>query len=404
LKKIAAYKKEIVKELFFGGELSAAELSSLTDKSLPLVSKILSELLDDDCVTENGYAHSTGGRRPQMYSLKDGITYIVGVAMDQYITNIAIINAKNQVIGEAETIELPLKDNAEAPEILVDFIRQFIEKSHIPADKFAGIGIGMPGFVDAEKGINYSLLKTPKDSLVNYLADEIGIPVFIDNDSSLIALAELRMGTARNYRNAMVINLNWGIGLGMILNGKLFRGDDGFAGEFSHMTLFANDKLCSCGKNGCLETEASLYTMVEKAIQGTRDGKPTTLKGLSLDRIGDAVNSVMSAAIKGDKVAIELLSDAAYNIGRGVAILIHIINPGQIILSGRGAIAGKLWLAPLQQALNVHCIPRLSANTVVQVSKLGGNAGLMGAACLVIENLSKDYIKKNIVKPKIIAD
>jgi len=87
-----------------------------------------------------------------------------------------------------------------------------------------------------------------------------------------------------------------------------------------------------------------------------------------------------------------------------VAILIHIINPGHIILSGRGTAAGKLWLAPLQQALNVHCIPRLSANTGVQVSRLAGNAGLMGAACLVIENLSKDYIKKNIVKPKMIAD
>ncbi|HEX5152099.1 MAG TPA: ROK family protein [Parafilimonas sp.] len=404
MKKIVAYKKEIVKELFFGGELSAAELSALTNKSLPLVTKILNELIEDDYVIENGYAHSTGGRRPQMYSLKDGITYIVAVAMDQYITSIAIINAKNQVIGETETIELLLKDNPDAPQILADFIRQFIEKSRIPADKFAGIGIGMPGFIDAEKGINYSLLKSPKDSLVNYLADAIGIPVFIDNDSSLIALAELRMGIARNYRNAMVINLSWGIGLGMIINGKLFRGDDGFAGEFSHMTLFANDKICSCGKNGCLETEASLYTMVENAMKGIRDGKPTNLKSLSLNRIEDAVNSVMSAAVKGDKFAVELLSDTAYNIGRGVAILIHIINPGQIILSGRGVAAGKLWLAPLQQALNVHCIPRLAANTVVQLSKLGGNAGLMGAACLVIENLSKDYIKKNIIKPRVTAD
>jgi len=404
LKKIAAYKKEIVKELFFGGELSAAELSSLTHKSLPLVSKILGELIDDDYVIENGYAHSTGGRRPQMYSLKDGITYIVAVAMDQYITNIAIVNAKNQVIGETETIELHLKDNNDALEILIDFIRRFIVKSGIPKEKFAGIGIGMPGFIDAEKGINYSLLKAPGDSLVKYLADAIGIPVFIDNDSSLIALAELRMGMARNYKNAMVINLNWGIGLGMIINGKLFRGDDGFAGEFSHMTLFANDKLCSCGKNGCLETEASLYTMVENAIEGIRTGKSTNLKNLSLNRIRDAVNSVMSAAVKGDKFAVELLSDTAFNIGRGVAILIHIINPGQIILSGRGAAAGKLWLAPLQQALNVHCIPRLSANTIVQVSKLGGNAGLMGAACLVIENLSKDYIQKNIVRPKTIVE
>ena len=168
MKKIAAYKKEIVKELFFGGELSAAELSSLTHKSLPLVSKILGELIDDDCVIENGYAHSTGGRRPQMYSLKDGITYIVAVAMDQYITNIAIVNAKNQVIGETETIELHLKDNNAALEILIDFIRRFIVKSGIPKEKFAGIGIGMPGFIDAEKGINYSLLKAPGDSLVKY--------------------------------------------------------------------------------------------------------------------------------------------------------------------------------------------------------------------------------------------
>jgi len=328
-----------------------------------------------------------------MYSLKDGIAYIVAVAMDQYITNIAIVNAKNQVIGETETIELHLKDNNDALEILIDFIRRFIVKSGIPKEKFAGIGIGMPGFIDAEKGINYSLLKAPGDSLVKYLADAIGIPVFIDNDSSLIALAELRMGMARNYKNAMVINLNWGIGLGMIINGKLFRGDDGFAGEFSHIPLFSNNKLCSCGKMGCLETEASLFSVIEKTKEGIKNGKLSHIKELPENHFEEACDIIIDAAKKGDKFAIEILSDAGYHIGRGLAVLIHLLNPEIIILSGRGSRAGKLWQAPIQQALNEHCIPRLAVGTEIQVSQLGHDAELIGAAALVMERSEKDLSK-----------
>ena len=119
------------------------------------------------------------------------------------------------------------------------------------------VGIGMPGFVNAQKGINYTFLKSHNKSISNVICDKIGIPVYIDNDSSLIALTEQRFGAAMDKKNAMVINIGWGIGLGLILNGELFRGHDGFAGEFSHIPLFNNGKLCSCGKSGCLETETA---------------------------------------------------------------------------------------------------------------------------------------------------
>jgi len=116
------------------------------------------------------------------------------------------------------------------------------------------------------------------------------------------------------------------------------------------------------------------------------DGKPSLLNGLPANRVEQACEMIIDAAGKGDKLAVELLSEAGYNIGRGVAILIHILNPEVVVLSGRGSLAGKIWQAPIQQALNEHCIPRLCANTEIKVSEFGYHAELIGAAALVMEH------------------
>ncbi len=187
----------------------------------------------------------------------------------------------------------------------------------------------------------------------------------------------------------MVINAGWGVGLGMILNGELFRGNNGFAGEFSHLSLFNNNKMCFCGKTGCLETEASLLIVVEKAREGLQNGRMSKLKNLPEEQGTGAIDMVIKAADEGDQFAIELLSDAGYKIGRGAAILIHLLNPETVILSGRGSLAGKIWFAPLLQAINENCIPRLAVNTSVEISTLGYNAELIGAAALVMENYEK---------------
>jgi predicted NBD/HSP70 family sugar kinase len=192
----------------------------------------------------------------------------------------------------------------------------------------------------------------------------------------------------------MVLNIGWGIGLGMILNGELFRGHNGFAGEFSHMSLFNNYRLCACGKTGCLETEASLVRVIEKAAEGIRDGRLSGLgKKFPTGQVEQDWEAIVQAAIRGDQFVVELLSEAGYNIGKGVAILIHLVNPESVILSGRGALAGKVWQAPIQQALNEHCIPRLAANTTVAISTLGYQAELIGSAALVMEHQVKDHVK-----------
>ena len=256
-------------------------------------------MMEEGIVVEIGYALSTGGRRPQMYALKPDLLYIVSVAMDQMITRIALLDMHNNYIGEVQSIELALNDNPDALSQLANHIKDFIDASGISKDKIIGIGIGMPGFVDSDKGLNYSFLKAEEDeSITGPIESVVGIPVLIENDSSLIALAELKFGAARNKQNVMVINISWGIGLGIIVNGALFSGHNGFAGEFSHIPIFTNNKMCSCGKSGCLETEASLLIVIEKAIEGVKNGKLSILKDLSMEQMEEASSAILDAACK----------------------------------------------------------------------------------------------------------
>jgi predicted NBD/HSP70 family sugar kinase len=387
--KKTVYKRNIVKQFYFAQSLSCADLCDKMDKSLPLVTKLINELMEEGKVIETGLAPSTGGRRPLMYSIKPDILYIVAVSMDQLVTRIALMDMHNNYVGEIEKIDLPLANNAQALSILTEEIDSFIQKSGVGIHKIAGIGIAMPGFIDVQKGVNYSFLHASEGSITKHISKAVGVPVFIDNDSSLIALAELRFGAAANDKNVMVINMGWGVGLGLILDGELYRGDNGFAGEFSHIPVFTNNKLCSCGKHGCLETETSLLVLVEKAIDGLKVGRVSSLKGIPKDNPEEANNIIIKSALEGDQFAVELLSEIGYKIGRGVAILIHLLNPKLIVLSGRGSMAGKIWQAPIQQALNEYCIPRLAHNATISVSNLGYNAELIGAATLVMENFER---------------
>ena len=402
------YKGLIFREFYYSGTLSCADLSENIGKSLPLTMNILNELIEEGFVKESGYAASSGGRRPAMYTIKPDTLYILSVAMDQLVTRISIMDMNNHHVAGIMKVELPLQKNSAALSTLAEKMEEVILKSGVDKKKIIGAGIGMPGFIDFKKGINYTFLDSDDKTITQYLSEKLEMPVYIDNDSSLIALAEFRFGSARHQKNAMVLNIGWGIGLGMVLNGELFRGHNGFAGEFSHIPIFNNNKICECGKTGCLETETSLLVVIEKAIEGLKTGRLTGLpKQFPTGHFEQDWEAIVNAAIRGDQYVIELLSETGYNIGRGVAILIHLVNPESVILSGRGTLAGKVWQAPIQQALNEHCIPRLAVNTTIAISTLGYQAELIGSAALVMENQVKEHSKEietKISKKSIIKD
>ena len=383
-------KNMIIKSLYFDKAKSCADLCELFNKSFPSMSKAINELIEEGFVIEQGYAQSSGGRRPLLYAINASAMYILAVAMDQLSTRIQLVDLQNHPVLDLWMFDLNLSESENALDLLISQIKNYINNSPVSKDKIAGIGIGMPGFINPVKGVNYTYLDPGLKTLTQYITDETGLDVYLDNDSSLIALAEQKFGVAKFQKEVMVINLGWGIGLGMIVNGEIFRGKNGFAGEFSHIPLSEDGLLCACGKQGCLEAEASMLVVSNKAIEGIRQGRVTNLKQIDIENSKQIGDAIMEAAIKGDRFAIELFTDAGIKIGKAIAILIHIMNPQTIVLSGRGAKVGKLLLAPIQQALHKYCIPRLAKGTELLISDLGFEAELIGAAVLVMENFDKD--------------
>lgn len=381
-------KNDVIKQLYYKHPLSLTEISRLSNKSLPLVTKVVQNLIAEGYVVEQGLGPSTGGRRASQFLLNANKNkFIVSVAMDQFITRMVIYDLVNKMRSAIAVIDLPLMDNPQATEQLAAFIKKNLAATKIPKGDLLGIGIGVPGFVNAESGVSHSYLKTSDGTaLGDYLSKKLGLPVFLDNDSSLIALAELRYGAAVGKLNVMVANLGWGTGLGMIVNGQLYRGSSGYAGEFSHIPLSKSNNLCSCGKRGCLEVETSLLVMTERAVAEINAGAATSMRQLAESKTGNIAEVFIEAAKKHDPLAVSILSEAAFMIGKGLATLIHIMNPECIVLSGRLAPAGKVMMPAIQLALNEFCIPRIASQTQIVQSNLAEHAELLAAASLVIEN------------------
>jgi len=379
-------KYEVFREFYYCHNLSCAELSETLGKSIPVIAKAVDQLIKSGYVVETGYAPSSGGRPPRMYALNPDKMFIVTVAMDQLFTKIAISNLQQKNVIPPETYELVLPGNNCSLHALIELINGVISRSGTDRNSIMGIGIGMPGFINTTEGINYTYLPVEGQqlNLKKRLEEALRLPVVIDNDSSIVALAELRFGLARKSKDVMVVNIGWGIGLGMIIQGKLFRGYAGYAGEFSHIPISESDILCDCGKRGCLETVATLKVIVDKALSEIKDRKTSRINFEG--NYEEISESIMKVANQGDPDAIDLLTDMAYKIGKGIAILIHIVNPELIVLCGRGISSGKLLMAPVEQALNRFCIPRILESTKVKMSTLGTHAALKGAAALVIDH------------------
>ena len=384
---------ETLKSLYYNKVLTSTEISERTGKSIPYTIKVLNELIKDGYVMEKGYADSSGGRKPINYSLIANTHYIMSVAMDQFSAQVVVVDMNNNFVTDVGHYEFDI--SRLKAETFLSYLKAYLNEMTFSKNDLIGIVVTMPGFVDTENGINHSFLPIPGQSLVDYLEEHLSLPVFLDNNSTAIALGEQKFGIAAHEKNVMVLNLGWGIVLGMIVDDTIFRGNNGFAGEFSHIPLFQNGKLCTCGKRGCLETEASLIAITENAKKGIADGQVSSLSRYQEINADD----IIAEAIKGDLFAVKLISEAAYHVGQGLAILIHLMNPGAVVLSGKGSIVGNLWMAPIQQAINEHCIPRLTRLTEFFVSDLNTKAQLIGGAALMVENFGKKLEKKmNTIK------
>lgn len=324
----------ILKELYHFGCKSIPELSKIIHMSTPTITRAIDDLIENNFLVEEGIGSSSGGRRPNLYGLNPSSKYVLGVDIGRHSTLLGLFNFNNEPIVAIKQIGEGLEVSKDFMKSLKEAVDNYILESGIDEKKLMGIGIALPGLIDLHTGISYSYLQDEKPATIQF-QDIFDYPVFVENDTKVMALGEQSFGLANGKQNVLCLNIGSGIGLGMILNGKLYKGNSGFSGEFGHIQVDQAGQLCYCGKIGCLETLASGTTMIKRARKEIEEGATTIIRSMVNDETNKiTIEIVLKAAQQGDQFAIGLLANIGEHLGRGIAVLIHLFNPELIIIGG----------------------------------------------------------------------
>lgn len=378
----------IIEYLYRNGQASNPELAKLTNVSSPTINKLLTELVSLGLVLELGYGESIGGRRPNLYGVNPNAKYIVSIDIDCRMIKMGVFNLKNEAVSEIVTYFDNIKNKKQVFERIFKCLDNLLDGLKFTTSQFLGIGISMPGLIETKTGETYSDLLIDGLSVEDAFQKRYNLPTFTENDSRVMSLGEQVFGSARNIQNALCINICDGIGMGIIVNGKIYEGKSGFAGELGHINVVENGMMCTCGKQGCLETVASGTALISLAQQEIANGKQSQLSEMVDNKLEDIhVSTIIDALNNGDVYAIDLISRAGNYLGKGIAGLIHIFNPEIVIIGGKVASAKHFLLDPIQQSLNKYTIHRIKQDTEIIASSLEGKVKLLGAVAMVMNKL-----------------
>jgi glucokinase-like ROK family protein len=387
-----AYKNRVLKRLIINyldvtGNVTIAELTKELNISAPKITTLITELIEDGLIKDYGKEDSTGGRKASLYGLVSDSCYFIGVDIKRYYINIGLLDFKKNLVTIKEKIPYQLENTPEAYNELINIINSFIEEAPVKREKILGMGINLSGRVNQTSGYSYSFFHFHEEPLSHTIEKEIGIRTFLENDSKAMAYGEFCSGIVSKEKNVLFINMDYGVGLGILIDGKVYYGKSGFSGEFGHIPFFTNEIICHCGKKGCLETEASgialLRNFKAKIEQGSSSSVVYNKKNDEALRVIDIVN----AAKAEDILSIELIAEIGEKMGKGLAVLINIFNPELVILGGILAETGDFIRLPIKSAINKYSLNLVSNDTKLVISKLGEKAGVMGG-CLVARNRS----------------
>lgn len=380
-------KKKILHLLYQHNSLSGTEISNKIGVSFPTALTLLSELSDLKLVETYGTGASSGGRKPNMYRLSSNSLFVVACELGRYQAKMIIYNSHNKAVTPVLEFDTHIDDDELSGKIYEN-ARKLIEEYKVAEKNIWGIGVTMPGLIDEIQGINHTIKNEKYRNVRERLVEKFGKMVYVNNDARMQAYGEYIFGKAKGHENAIVINWSWGIGLGMIINGKLYNGSTGFAGELSHTKFKDEGDLCICGKRGCLETEASSNSLVKNAVKGVQECVVSQLTVAFRDNEHQLhPEDVIKAAKSGDEFAITLLNKIGLALGKGISFTIQLMNPEIIVLGGVISQANRFVLTPIQQSINKYCLDKISSNVKIVVSENWERAGLLGVSAMLFQKL-----------------
>ena len=380
--KNAILKQNILGLCINDGDYSIADLSKELGTSIPTITKLVGELIDEGFLEDMGKQGTNGGRRPSIYGLNPYAGYFVGIDVRRIDISIAVTNFKGQTIDLQEDMPFVLENSVASLKALCKCILDHLKKIDIDKDKVRAYGVNLSGRVNNETGYCFTYFIGEDRPIASLLEDELQTPVFVENDSRAMTYGEYICGVANNEKNMLFLNVAWGLGMGMIIDGKLSYGKSGFSGEIGHFPLLDNDQICQCGKTGCLETGASGSALHRIIMEKLREGRSSSLSDKFNANEEITLEDIMAAVEEEDVLAIETVEEIGSTLGRAIAGLINLFNPELVVIGGRVSAAKEYLLLPIKSAIQKHSLNMINKDTTIKFSKLGKKAGPIGACML----------------------
>ncbi len=376
-------KRNIIAYMAIHGECTLARLAHELHISIPTVTKLVEELVHEDIVHDHGKIETGSGRRPNVFGLANSAIYFAGIEISRDQMIMVITDLQNNLITTHSCSNFALEDTDECLDRICQATEKFLSTCGVDRSKLLGVGICIVGRVNPALGRSYKYFTTNPQSLSEIIESFIGHPVLIENDTRAKCYGEYSKGCTGNEKNIIYLNLGRGVAIGIIIDGKIYYGQSGFAGEFGHTPFFENEIICDCGKKGCLETEVSGIAIEKKMIAQIQKGRNTILMSQYNSTGKIHITDIIHAAHSDDTLSIELIEEAGEKIGKSIAFLINIFNPEQVIIGGCLADAGDYLMLPLKSAVNKFSLRLVYNDTIFRTTKLDDNIGALGAAMLI---------------------
>ncbi|HRI19579.1 MAG TPA: ROK family protein [Panacibacter sp.] len=380
-------KRKIVSQMSSRDEITINDISESLNISIPKTSELLNDLAEGGFIKETSKRSVGQGRKASFYALRADNYYFLGVEIKKYKINIGLMGFDKIIVHYKIDIPFFYKEAGESLKEIIHIINVFLDETKIERNKIIGVGLSVAGRINVKTGNILTIYHFGDAPVKDILETELGLPVYLDNDSRTIAYGEFNFGKRSLEKEVLILNLDYGIALGIFVNGKPVYGASGYAGELGHIPLFDNEKICFCGKKGCLETEASGMALIERLTEQMNKGSNSILQPLLQKKGFLELEDILDAVTKGDSLTLQTINTIAERLGRGLAVTINIFNPELIIIGGLLAAAGEPLLLPVKNSIIMHSLSLVSNDTNVVLSGLNNKAGLLGCCLLVRDKI-----------------
>ena len=375
--------RAIIARIIEKGGTTIPDIAELLEISIGTATKEIAGLQKAGLVVDSGKVDTGSGRKPRRFTLNPEGRYYAGVDLNDKYISFGLMDMAGNMIRTRTNVVYKLENTPAALHALCEIMRS--RRALIPQyyDDIRCVCINIPGRVNMRTGYSHTNFNFTNRPLAAILSEALKLPFILSNDTHAMAYAEYLKGGVDQEKNIIFVNANWGLGIGLILDGRLYFGKSGYAGEFGHVHAYDNQIICRCGKKGCLETEVSGQALRRKLTERIRHGESSILserilqsdRPLSQQEIQDAVQ-------REDTLTIEVIGEIGERLGVQVAGLMNIFNPELVILGGELATTGGYLLQPLKTAIQRHTLNQVARDTDIRLTRLGEDAGVIGA-CLM---------------------